>query len=220
MKKPRKKRRPPERTEQGFVLRVFRIDEGEEVYFRTISHDYGGLLTHYKGVGHYCPGASSCTMHSVKMQWKGYACVDIWDPVFKSWIPWVLEITENAELDMRGRWRRGQVWRLKLPKDVPGREVCGVRAEYVEDCKIETLPQPFDFSANLFWIYRANPIVLDQPNPMPPRKVLKPAEAAPPPGHTGKDGQARPEDRGNWREVQRQKKLEEAEANGNGNGQH
>ena len=42
---------------------------------------------------------------------KGYAHAEIYSRAIKAWNPVVLEITEHLELDLRGQYARGQVWR-------------------------------------------------------------------------------------------------------------
>jgi hypothetical protein len=164
-------------------LRVLRVDPGQVIHLRTLSGDYGGLLTHFlRGRSHYCPGEECFpSNHKSETYWKGYAPVEAWDRAASLWIPWVLEITERLELDLRGSFCRAQTWKVsRLPQT--GKAKTPVIAELIEENRPDSVPPAFDVVPVLLTLYHVARIRLDVKNPLPPRTLLPPSQGAPPPG--------------------------------------
>lgn len=160
---------------QGNVvaLRVFRVEPGQNVFIRVLSESYCGLLTHFsKGRSVYCKG-SECpaTVHNVDPTWKGYAAVEIHRPGTQVWVPWVLEITEHLELDMRGIFARGQVWELWAEKQTDKRRppVQGKLAERRDPLRF---PAAFDIVPVIQCLYHNTRLDLQKKNPLPPRVIV------------------------------------------------
>jgi len=171
----------PDRSEPEIVLRMLRLDKGQQATVRILSNNYKGCLTHwYKGRSHYCPGAEVCDLHKIEPVWKGYCCCEQWVQAASLWEPWVLEITESLDQDFWGRFAAGQVWHLQR---TPGKKKDGkgpVVGKLWEERDPTTFPPPFDMRPVLLAVYHVKDVRLDQDNPMPRRMTLKPsADAAP-----------------------------------------
>jgi len=160
-------------TRRTGVLRVFRVEEGATVHARTLSDGYSGLFTHYvKGRSVYCQGDKcEAQVHKADKVWKGYAAVELWDSSCKKWNPVVLEISESLELDLRGLWRRGQVWEFyrELPTKKKSMPIMG---KLLEERDAAAFPLAFDFKAVLLHLYHVHAIHLGTLNPMPPRVIV------------------------------------------------
>lgn len=159
------------------ILRVFRIEEGTTVHARTLSDGYLGLFTHYvKRRSVLCQGEDcEAAIHRAGKIWKGYAAVELWNAPTNRWNPFVLEITESLELDLRGIWKRGQVWEFyrELPVKKKSMPISG---KLLEERDPTTVPPAFDFRPVLLHLYHVHQIHLGALNPMPPRVIVKASE--------------------------------------------
>ena len=163
------------------AIQVFRIDEGQTVHLRTLSDSYGGLFTHwYRGRSVYCPGVECASVvHKISRIWKGYAAVEIYVEQRKKWMPWVLEISEHLELDLRNRFERGQVW--EIFRDVPtNHKAQPVQGKLHEQRDASTFPAAFDVRPVLMHLYHIPAVDLSHKNPMPPRVIVEESDGAPP----------------------------------------
>lgn len=164
------------------VLRVFRLKPGERAKIRTLSEAYDGLFTHFvRGRSKYCdPLNCNPADHRTGRFWKGYASAELWLPRETLWMPIVLEITEALELDLRGRWERGQCWELTREKQVGKRHppIVGVLVGKAEG----KLPPAFGVLDVLTHLYHADGLQLGELNPMPPRVLVAASPGAAPAG--------------------------------------
>jgi len=164
------------------ALRVFRQQLGQTDHVRLLSPTYGGLFTHWiKGRSQYCdPNGCQHGCPKTPQVWKGYAAADVYDVNAKLWMPICLELSEALELDFRGQWERGQIWKISRPIATSCKRVprFGVMVEsHPESC----LPQEFNYLPCLLNMYHVFAIDLTFKNPLPPR-VLVSAAAGPAPG--------------------------------------
>lgn len=162
-------------------LSIFRVAAGRTEYLRTLTHDYDGLLVHWcKGRAELCPGAAQCpiAIHR-RVTWRGYAAAEVWQPRGGSWLPVCWEITERCEQDIRGVFKRGQVWRLHRAPE-PDKRRQPVSASLVETLNERSLPNPFSIQSPLVAVYRVNPVVLGISNPLPGRQPIEATAGAPP----------------------------------------
>lgn len=168
------------------ALRVFRQEQGQSHFVRLLSSHYGGCFTHYvKERSQYCdPQACRWGCPKAPQVWKGYAAADVYDDNAKLWMPVCFELTEALELDFRGRWRRGQVWRVTRPVKKKKKQEARF-AVFVEQHPECSLPQEFDFIPCLLNTFHIFAIDLAFKNPLPPR-VLVEATAGPVPGQAAK----------------------------------
>lgn len=159
------------------VLRVFRVEEGTTVHARTLSDGYSGLITHYyKKRSLICRGDDCDSMiHKTERVWKGYAAVELWNAATKLWNPWVLEITESLELDLRGKWKRGQVWEFYRDTPTKGKAM-PITGKLLEERDPATMPPAFEFRPVLLHLYHVHAIHLGALNPMPPRVLVQASE--------------------------------------------
>lgn len=172
---------PPSRADGARTprLRVFRIDPGTQWYVRVLSPEYGGLFYHWVGRGkygrsHYCQGPDcSPTLHKGRRYWKGYAAVEVWVEAESHWVPTVLEITEHLELDLRGRWKRGQTWILSRAEETAGKPA-PVVGQLSEENPPGSVPPSFDVKPALQMLYHEERIHLGEPNPLPARQYVSP----------------------------------------------
>jgi hypothetical protein len=166
----------------SYALRVFRIAAGTAWTVRTNSKGYSGLVTHYGPNGSvWCPGTGCLsTLHRKGPIWKGYCTVDLYDPANRWWAPVVLEITETCELDMRGRYERGQLWELSREADTPKRK-SPVRAKLIGQADETEMGPPIDCVPVLRSLYHAYELTLGTPNPMPARVMVSPIAGTAPP---------------------------------------
>lgn len=156
-------------------VRVFRVEEGQTVELISLSGSYGGLFTHWaKGRSILCRGAE-CPgeKHRQEKFWKGYAPVWRYEPDTRLLIACVLEISEHTELDMRGVWRRGQLWRLAREVSA-GQKHAPCTAELRGLVDQAQIPIAFDVRPVLMHLYHAEQIDLTVANPAPPRIVIPP----------------------------------------------
>lgn len=156
------------------VLKCLDIDLADVHTVMLLSDSYGGLFTHFKRSTQLCRG-KDCPAHLHNYgepTWKGYAPILAKDPAGKVWIPFVLELTENLERDMRGIFQRGQqweIWRLKERKKTG--PVQGKLLD--EEIDPSLLPPPFDVLPVVRALYHASIIDLTHKNPLPARVVVE-----------------------------------------------
>jgi hypothetical protein len=163
------------------VLRIFRVEEGTTVHARVLSEGYRGIFTHYaRGRSVYCQGDKcEATLHKLDRVWKGYAAVELWNVATKKWNPVVLEISEALELDLRGFWKRGQVW--EFYRDLPTKKKSmPIMGKLLEERDPLAMPPEFDFKPVLLHLYHVQSIRLDCLNPMPPRVMVTESDGAGP----------------------------------------
>ncbi len=171
----------PPRPALVTVVEIFRIRENTTAHVRALSDDYGGLITHWaRGRSMYCIG-DGCQHRACKSDrtWKGYTPVQVYSAERKKWAPAVLEITENLEPDLRGRWRRGQIWEMWMETDKKGKR-SPVQGKLIEDHDPDKMPPPFDVVNVLRRLYHIDVIRLTTKNPMPPRLVLEESDGPAP----------------------------------------
>lgn len=156
-------------------VRVYRVEEGATVDLIALSGSYGGCFTHWaRGRSVLCRGAECpAEKHRLDRFWKGYAPVWRFDPVSKLMWACVLEISEHAELDLRGVWSRGQLWRLSREASA-GQQHTPCAAELRGRVNETMLPPPFDVRPILLHLFHAAQIDLTAANPAPPRLVIPP----------------------------------------------
>lgn len=162
------------------VLEIVRVVKGTEAYFRLLSPNYGGLLTHYRHKqSHYCPGPDCPRGEHKDPIWKGYCAAEQWLERTRVWMPCVFELTESCELDMRGRFRRGQIWRIsrKVQKKNGSWPVSAALVEQLDEVDV---PPMFEIRGTLCSLYHVEEIALDVSNPLPARVVVEPSSGAPP----------------------------------------
>lgn len=174
---------PRQGDETPYALSVYRIEPGTEDKVRMLSDSYGGCITHYVRRSEYCEGKECpASMHRHKPTWKGYAAAEVHREDPGVWLPIVLEITEYAEQDLRGKYRRGQLWRFWRPVDavrkVAGRvkhEAQPVQAQLLDHGDPDGVPPAFDVRPTLLRLYHIFSIDLSVPNPLPPRTMVRPS---------------------------------------------
>lgn len=167
-----------------YALRVLRLDPEDVHLVRVLSTSYSGLLTHWvAGRGQYCAGQNLCPrgLHQRPTIWKGYFAAELWDQSTKLWFPCVPELTEGAELDVRGRFQRGQIWRLSKPKK-DGSSNPPLIATFHEQVDPALLPRAFDVLPVVASLYHVAAVRLGTDNPMPPKVLAVPSHGAPPAG--------------------------------------
>jgi hypothetical protein len=163
-----------------FAFRVWRVQANEEHYVRTLSETVRGLLTHWdKKRSWYCRGEDCAhPRHRQGSVWKGYAAVEVWDGCNKVWSPVVWELTEAAEVDVRGVFARGQVWKLTREAESDSKKK-PVRAKLHDQLEVSTLrPEP-EVLPVLRALYHVADLVANVRNPMPDRVMVEavPGEA-------------------------------------------
>lgn len=206
----------------SFALRVLRIAEEQSVKVLTLSDCYGGISTHYqggkKGTGRsiYCkPGECPTTIHNIPPTWKGYFAGLVWDAAVSKWAPWCVELTEWAELDMRGRYQRGQVWMMER-KPRPDRQQQPLTCRLVEERDPHDVPPAFDYRPVLLHVYHITKICCDVPNPMPPRVMVEFHELAAPLSDIGQVPLDKPMDLEAFRRLRREHEAKERQQTTNG----
>jgi hypothetical protein len=155
-------------------VRVFRVDPGTAWRVRTLSPVYGGLFTHFvKNRSRYCDPAG-CRPEYPKGErfWRGYFAAELHDAAERCWRPVVFELTEHCELDMRGVYQRGQVWRVEREADKAGKHA-PVRAALEGVVDPAQLPAAWDYRPVLFHLYHVEKLDLSASNPLPPRLMLQ-----------------------------------------------
>jgi hypothetical protein len=171
----RKSRRNPVSDPERYALRVLRVNAGESLVLRLLQSTYHGILTHYLRKrswvceGEDCPAAR----HHTPSQWRGYVPANLWHQDSQLWYPTVLELTEHAELDLRGRLERGQLWCFSRAPDGGDRHF-PVTATLIGGHDPDIVPAPFDVLPVVRTLYRAPYLVLDKDNPMPAKTFVVP----------------------------------------------
>jgi hypothetical protein len=165
-------------------LQVFRVGEGITAKIRTLSLSYGGLMTHWRGGRSVYCDPSDCKICKVDANrtWKGYFAGEVYDPAKKWWMPFVVELTEASELDLRHRFERGQTWTFSRAKQ-QSKKRTPVRATLLEFVNPESLPNAFDFLPVLRTMYHSPAVELSTENPVPDRIFVEPT-AGDAPGST------------------------------------
>lgn len=170
-------------NDSRYTLELLRVDAGEQHVVRVLSvvgDRIMGCLTHWdRRQSFYCGPHCPAKRHCLQTQWKGYLSVERWEHTAKAWFPWVLEVTEAAELDMRGQVGRGQVWLLNRALDEKGHKA-PVRATLTEQLQPEAVSLAFGMDAVLWRVYRDTRVELTVANPMPDRVWVEPVQGAPP----------------------------------------
>lgn len=170
---------PPARVE------VFRVGSGQTVYVRTLSPSYDGCMTHWMRPSQYHDPDEPCE-HCRKsrcLTYKGYFASQVWDELRELWLPAVFELTEASELDVRGRYERGQEWKFtRLPDSTKkGRtKHFPVVGQLVTNLSTENLPESFSVLPVLRTMYHAPTLRLGIENPMAARVFADPTAASPP----------------------------------------
>lgn len=167
----------PSPTPAANPLTIFRIGAGAVAHVRVLSNDYRGVFTHwYNRRSFYCAGKDCNQLaHRLDKIWKGYASVEVYSADRKRWVPFVLEISEHLELDLRGVWARGQVWEM-WREDQATKKPNPVQGKMQELKAPETFPPAFDIRPPLLHLYHLHSIDLSAINPLPPRMFLAESE--------------------------------------------
>lgn len=166
--------------QEVFRLEVYRIPAITSMVCLTVSKRVLGCLSHYKGTSIYCRGKDCpSSVHAVDATWKGYIGVQVFLRDANTWRPYVLEVSENLELDMRGLYGPNQVWEIYR---LPGRKKHGGKLEgkMLEDRGEDGALPVFDILPPVRTMYHATDLVLNVENPMPDRVVVKGADIPPP----------------------------------------
>jgi hypothetical protein len=160
-------------------VRIFSVPLNVLVYVRFLDA-IRGLPTHfYSGRSVPCQGQECLpAAHKGRQVWKFYGPGEVWEPGPKLWRPWVLEITENLEEQLRGLQLRGQVWALERSGKTPKKSV--VTGMYCETLDERSVPRPFDVESVLMRFFRVATLNLGLPSPIPPRLLLSPREGKEP----------------------------------------
>jgi len=165
------------------TLELFRCLEGQEWYVRTLAKSIYGALTHFEGKrSHLCLGAEQCkpALHR-QATWKGYTPAIIFLPRDKVWLPVCWELSESAELDVRGRFDRGQEWFLSRGI-VTKEERPPIVAQFISTIDPQTLPPAFEIFGVLHNVYRCFVLPKSIANPLPNRVVVEPLAGSLPQG--------------------------------------
>lgn len=145
-----------------------------------LSPEIQGMMTHWigsksAGRSQHCQGDGNCpdAWHKGDCIWKGYVASYVFDESKLMWFPFVLEITEHLELDLRGQYRRGQIW--AIAKKPNGKKkvaaLCGQLLETVDQVKV---PPTFDILAVLKWTYHVQNLCLGAVSRMPAKIIVAP----------------------------------------------
>jgi hypothetical protein len=193
----------PSPSPDRYAVRVTRLEPGQSAILRMLSVSILGLLTHWiKGRSVYCPGPDDCagTNHRESAVWKGYVAAQLWQASTKLYYDTVLEVTESAELDMRGRYRRGQLWCLSRTGSSRGKK-CPVSANLVDSHDPASCPSTFDPLPLLQQLYHRLDVSIGISNPMPGRMFAVPATGDSPAAGKGKAEEATKFDKEAWRKI-------------------
>jgi hypothetical protein len=166
-----------------YALRLVRVKEGQTCTFRMLSERYGGIVTHYyQKRSRYCPGKESCqpAIHRLQPQYRGYCAAEMWHSGTGLWFPCALELSEHAELDVRGRYARGTIWTFSRAQDVDEKPQ-PIVAHLDGVANLAELPNPFDYRDVIKNIYHVGDMRFDALNPLPPRILASPSAGSPPP---------------------------------------
>lgn len=206
----RNKVRPAPPASGGYQLLCYRVAPGQPQQLRLLAPRLLGLVVHwYQGSSKPCHGENCpSARHTAPWTWRGYSAAYLWDQAAALWFPWVLEITENCEQDMRGVYTPGQVWELsRAEKHGP------ITARLLEPPPDNGAPAPFDVLNVLVRMYHDEAISLDRPNPLPARAQAQ-AFAAPPPVDPAAPPSAEPATAADFKRLSRLPWLAAAQPNG------
>lgn len=173
---------PPQRLPDTIArVRILEVAEGDSYIVRLLSDKYQGVMCHFfGGKVQYCRGDGDCiaAMHRTPRSWKGYAAAQVFLAKVKPyrWRYCVLELTENAELDCRGVFARGQVWNIWRPPPIAKKKREPVQMKLLEEHDPETFPAEFDIVPILKIRYHVENWRWFGPNPQPPRVYLDDTE--------------------------------------------
>lgn len=134
---------------------------------------YDGLDTHHTSKQPFpCEGIDRCSYCKRRQGiiWKGYAPVLAWDATKSLWHPFVLEITESLEEELRGRDLRGEVWHLF--REGKGKNNDPLTGLFAERKTGRVVIEPFDIVPVLLRLYHVSSLRLGRPNTMPAKLVL------------------------------------------------
>lgn len=177
-------------------IQVHRCDPMGESIVWCLASSYGGCFTWWnpkhkpRGRSEYVAPDSS----KDGLQWKGYVTSLLWQAADSQWVPIALELTEQLELDFRGRYARGQVWQVARTNR-GGRTKHPVRGMLIEERDPSATPPEFDILPCLRNLYHTYDLKLCVPNPLAQRVEL-PAVKGDAPVMPGKSDEraAKPED--------------------------
>lgn len=194
----------PARIKQ-VLIDVFRCSKGQTTYVRTLSNGYGGLFTHYVSKrSQYCPGdRCSCQHRKQQRIWKGYGSVEIWVLDLKIWQPAVLEVTENLEHCLAGRWLRGQVWEISRRMPDSEQDSYPVVGSLQQQLDPDRIPRDFDWMPIMQRKFHVlEPLERHHKNPLPKPSFAVYTQDAPPAALAAKEerGPASPEEIASIRE--------------------
>lgn len=162
-----------ENRDRACLVEILSIKAYQNAVVRFLG-DYRGTLIHWDGKrSHHCVGQPECprSLHEKRTLWKGYAPVELWDKAQELWLPFVLELTENLEEQLRGQPLRGQCYLLirAEKKDKTG----AVGAVYCQT--FENVPRAFPIEPVLLRCFRVETLCLDVPNTLPQRVSASPS---------------------------------------------
>lgn len=158
-------------------VEILRVKDDQSAVVRFLG-GYSGTLLHFLG-NKYTPCRAPerdcpASIHTKTKLWRGWAPAEVFDDVQQVWWPWVFEITECLEEQLRGRQLRGEVWGITRPKEkAKGNRVVGV---FVERQPSEAIRKPFDIMPVLLRAYHLDEMPMGKPNTIPPKLILGPAE--------------------------------------------
>jgi hypothetical protein len=172
----------PDHPAGSVRLEVYRVKSPVPTLVRTLSDEYIGIGTHFvkertreKGRSRYCPGKEECTYcRTSPVQWKGYFPAEVYEKESSTWIPWVFELTEASEVDVRGKFGRGQCWFFAREKRA-GRGGNPVVARFGKQLDCELLRPAFEVWPVLRTVYGVQTFDLLIANPTPDRVFLPPS---------------------------------------------
>lgn len=163
-------------------IEVFRWKGILSATFRTLSPTISGCFTHYTRTGSVYCDVDSCPsqIHNRERRvWKGYIACEVWTPGADKWFPCVLEVTEACEVVMREFYARGQVWDIKKPPKLKGKNFPMV-PKLLDTLDPKQLREAFDYRPVLQTLYNVAEIDLSIKNPMPPPVIMTVTDDAPP----------------------------------------
>lgn len=162
-----------------YALRVLRLQPDQHCEVLMLSEELKGLWCHWiRGRGGvYCPPDGTCpkTIHAEPIVYRGYVAGELWAGDPRLWFPTVVEITSSCELDLRGRYQRGQLWELHKSVSVKGKRG-DVSARYLRTLSANAVRPAFDILPVLAGTYNYPDIRLTRDNPMPGRVFVRPHE--------------------------------------------
>lgn len=173
--------RAPSGSGDRYALEVLRVQKTGTLTLQMLSKHLRGVLVHHvKETSIYCRGKKDCRAdwHKEPPVWKGYVCAAMWNDLTACWYPCVFEVTEAAELQMRGIYKRGQVW--EFWKECRGKSKRGaVRAVLRRELPAAEVLPDFDMLPVVRYLYHDLDVVVDLDNPMPSRPMAAPVQGLP-----------------------------------------